>query len=144
MKRALTIELISFLLILLFVYTTLSKLLDFQRFKSQMNSQTLPLGMSTVLIWTLPGIELIIVAMLSIKKTLYAGLGLSFILMMLFTGYVGLVLAGYYSRVPCSCGGVLKGMGWQIHFLFNIFFMLLSLLGIYLLNRERRTGNSEL
>jgi putative oxidoreductase len=138
MKRPLIIELISFLITLLFVYTALSKLLDFPRFKQQMNGQSFPSGIATVLVWTLPAGELIVSGLLLFKETRYFGLVLSFILMTVFTGYVGLVLLGYYHRVPCSCGGVLKAMGWTVHFYFNIFFLLLSILGIYLFNKERR------
>lgn len=138
MKRPLIIELISFLITLLFVYTAFSKLLDFPRFKLQMKGQTLPSGVAIGLVWTLPAVEIIVSGLLLFKSTRYFGFILSFILMTLFTGYVGLVISGYYHRVPCSCGGVLKAMGWTVHFFFNIFFLLLSFLGICLSNREGR------
>ena len=63
---------------------------------------------------------------------------MALILMMLFTGYAGLVLAHYFGQVPCSCGGVLKNMGWTTHFVFNLFFLLLTAMGIYITYRERR------
>jgi hypothetical protein len=59
-----------------------------------------------------------------------------------FTGYVGLILVNYFGRVPCSCGGVLKIMGWKTHFVFNLFFLLLTVTGIYITNRERRQAGN--
>jgi hypothetical protein len=66
------------------------------------------------------------------------GFYLSALLLIIFTGYIALVLLNYFGRVPCSCGGVIRTLGWGLHLIFNVFFLLLSFLGIYLINRERR------
>lgn len=138
MKRFYFFDIIIFLLILLFVYTAMSKLFDFEQFKGQMYNQALPHALATVLIWTLPGIEIIAALLLLFEQTRLAGLYLSTVLMILFTGYIALVLLGYYGRVPCSCGGVIKSLGWKNHLFFNLFFLLLSILGIFTISRERR------
>src|ERR1700748_1661082 len=130
---------ILFLLILLWVYTAASKLQDFPHFKAQMHAQTLPGPLITLLIWTLPGTELIVASLLIFDKTQSLGLIISAVLMFAFTGYVGLALLHVFGKVPCSCGGVIRGMGWKLHFFFNIFFLLLSILGISIINRERST-----
>jgi putative oxidoreductase len=132
------IDTICLLLIMLFVYTASSKLMDFGHFKVQMNNQTLPHGIAEFLIYTLPGIEILTSLLLIFSTTRLPGLYIAFILMLLFTGYVGLVLINYFGRVPCSCGGVLKMMGWKTHFIFNLFFLLLTATGIYITDRERR------
>jgi putative oxidoreductase len=138
MKTNQAIQIIASLLILLFTYTALSKLIDFQSFKGQMYNQTLPKSLATILIWALPGIELFTSILLSFEKTLKAGLYFAAILMTLFTAYIGLVLMNYFGRIPCSCGGVVKVLGWKLHLFFNLFFLLLSFLGIYFTYRERR------
>jgi putative oxidoreductase len=138
MKRPLITELVSFLITLLFVYAALSKLFDFQRFKQQMSRQPFTSDNAAVLVWTLPAVELLVSCLLLFRATRYLGFISSFILMLLFTGYVGLVLLGYYQRVPCSCGGVLKAMSWEVHFYFNVFFLLLSFLGLIFSKKERR------
>lgn len=140
MKRTLLIDIIAFLLIFLFVYTAVSKSVDFDKFQGQMHNQTLPSWLATMLIWTLPEIELIVAFLLIFSLTRQAGLYASLLLMAVFTGYIGLVLLHVFSRVPCSCGGVLKIMGWKVHFFFNVFFLLLSCFGIVLMNRERGAG----
>jgi putative oxidoreductase len=141
MKRKTVIDIISFLLILLFIYTAVSKLLDFDQFKGQMYNQTLPHSVATVLIWTLPEIEILTGLLLLFEKTKLYGFYLSLALMLLFTGYITLVLLNYFDRVPCSCGGVIKSLGWKMHLIFNLLFLLLSILAIFILNRERRLVN---
>ncbi|MDB5153525.1 MAG: hypothetical protein JWR54_2276 [Mucilaginibacter sp.] len=126
------------LLILLFIYAAVSKLVDFDQFKAQMSNQTLPHEVTTVLIWTLPGIEMLAAILLAFERTRLAGFYLSGILMFLFTGYISLVLLDFFSRVPCSCGGIIKSLDWKMHLLFNLFFLLLIVLGIFIINRERR------
>ena len=129
---------IQALLILLFIYTATSKLINFDQFAGEMYNQTLPHEVATVLIWTLPGIEILAAMLLLFERTQPVGYYLSAILLSLFTGYVSLVLLNFFSRVPCSCGGVIKALGWKMHLIFNLFFLLLSIRGIFITNRERR------
>jgi putative oxidoreductase len=138
MRHLYIINIISFLLILLFVYTAMSKLMDFEQFKTQMFNQALPREVATILIWTLPGLELLTAVMLFFEQTRLLGYYLSAVLLCLFTAYIALVLLHSFSRIPCSCGGVIKALGWKTHLVFNLFFLLLSILGIFIINRERR------
>jgi putative oxidoreductase len=138
MKSKTALDIISFLLILLFIYTAVSKLLDFTQFKGQMYNQTIPHSIATVLIWTLPEVEVITGLLLLSDKTKLFGFYLSLLLILLFTGYIILVLLNYFGRVPCSCGGVIKDLGWKLHLVFNLFFLLLSILAIFITNRDRR------
>jgi putative oxidoreductase len=143
MKKSTLLQVIFALLILLFVYTAVSKLLDFNQFKEQMYNQTVPHEVATVLIWSIPEIELFTAVLLLFESTKRYGLYLSVTLMVLFTGYIALVLLNYFGRVPCSCGGVIKALGWKMHLAFNLFFLLLSILGIAIINRERRLVRKE-
>ncbi|RZK26470.1 MAG: hypothetical protein EOO43_02730 [Flavobacterium sp.] len=123
--------LICSLLILLWVYTAISKLANFAEFERQLNNQTFGKAFTTYLLWLIPVTEIAAALLLFFNRTRLYGLVLSALLMALFTGYISLVLLGYYDRVPCSCGGVLKQLGWSAHLWFNLFFLLLSVLGIY-------------
>jgi putative oxidoreductase len=139
MKASHILNVISALLIVLFVYTAVSKLLEFEQFKIQMYNQTLSHEVATMLIWTLPGIEILTALLLLSERTRLFGFYLSGFLMLLFTGYVALVLLNYFGRVPCSCGGVIKALGWRMHLVFNSFFLLLTVLAIIIIYRERRS-----
>lgn len=129
---------IVFLLVLLWTYTASSKLADFSGFKTEMANQPFSSAVTQLLVWTIPPIELLTAFLLLFNKTRLMGLYISFILMLLFTGYIALVLLGFYDRVPCSCGGVLKQLGWQAHFWFNKFFIFIIFIGIFLERRLRQ------
>jgi hypothetical protein len=133
MKKNTIVELISALLLFLFIYAALSKLLDFDKFKYQISQSPFITNISWLVIWSIPLAELIISIFLLFKRTRLAGLYLSFFLMLLFTGYVFIMLR-YSSYLPCSCGGVLSIMSWKQHFIFNLAFTGLSLAGIMLQN----------
>ncbi|MCY1515165.1 hypothetical protein D9M68_497410 [compost metagenome] len=120
------------LLILLWVYTAASKLADLHEFKRQMGNQVFSKAIARFLIVFIPVSEITAALLLLFTKTRYAGFMLSVFLLFLFTSYIGLVLAGYYARVPCSCGGVLKALGWQAHFVFNLCFLALASLALCL------------
>jgi hypothetical protein len=128
---------IEFLLILLWIYAALSKLLSFDEFKGQMYNQTFPRGMSVLLIRFLPPVELTAAVLLILSRTRMAGLVLSLVLMGSFTGYISLVLLNFWARVPCSCGGILQHMGWGTHLWFNLFFIALIIIAIQFEIKER-------
>lgn len=133
-----SLAIICFLLILLWVYAAVSKVLDFSLFRLQMQRQVLPLFLKESLIYILPVTEVVAALLLLFEVTLRQGLYLSAILMGVFTIYVGLAVFKVFHNVPCACGGIIAAMGWHVHFVFNIFFLLLATLGIYQVHRERR------
>ena len=133
MKKNTIVELISSLLMFLFLYTALSKLLEFNKFKYQIGQSPFITNISWLVIWSIPLAEIITSIFLIFKRTRLAGLYLSFFLLLLFTGYVFIMLR-YSSYLPCSCGGVLSIMSWKQHLIFNLVFTGLSLAGIIVQN----------
>ena len=128
-----------FLLILLWVYAALSKLLDFRHFTWEMRNQTLPTGVQTLLIYLLPPVEIAVAAMLMFQRTVISGLYASLFLLTLFTGYISLTLLHFFSYVPCSCGGILEDLGWGAHLVFNLLFLLLTLTALYITKKKGAT-----
>lgn len=120
----------SALLILLFIYAAGSKLLSFPAFRGQLYNQSFPHGLADVLVYALPALELLAVCLLLFRRTQMAGLLLSLYLMLVFTGYIALVLLHFWNRVPCSCGGILSHMGWGSHLAFNLVFTAIALAAI--------------
>jgi hypothetical protein len=129
MKKELIVKGIYLLLILLFSYTAISKLADLDAYKLEMSRQVFSKPVSHMLIYTLPGIEILTAVLLITPRFRLTGFILSVLLLLIFTGYVILILSGFYNRVPCACGGVLSIMDWHSHLWFNIFFLVLSALG---------------
>lgn len=132
MIRKVFLESITALLVVLFVYTALSKLLDVQTFSEQMRNQPLPLWIADILVWAIPSMELVISVLLLISSMRIYGLLSSLLLLLAFTIYVGMVYLNFFERVPCSCGGFFRTMSWETHLVFNLGLTLLAITGIYL------------
>lgn len=128
---------VSILLILLFVYTGLSKLVDYESFRGQMLNQPLPEGFTGQLAWSVPTTELVTALLLIIKPARMLGLVFSTVLMTIFTLYVGLILNNVFEWIPCSCGGIMESLSWKGHFVLNALFLLMSLSGLMLAIRKR-------
>jgi len=135
MKRDKIVELIAALLVFLFVYAAVSKMLDFGKFRYQLSQSPFITNISWWVVWAIPAGEITISLLLLIRSTRMAGLYFSFFLMLLFTGYIFIMLK-YSSYLPCSCGGVLSNMSWKQHFIFNLVFTGLALSGILIQNRR--------
>ena len=136
MKRKIIIEIISSLLILLFLYASVSKWLAFKLFIGEMNNQPFPNWLTPYLVWSIPFIEVIIAIGLIFEKTRIPALYASLVLMSAFTIYTVVILLHAFKYIPCSCGGVIRRLTWPQHLFFNLFFVGISLLGIFLKKRE--------
>lgn len=128
------LQLIAALFIFLFVYTALSKFMDFKSFKHTLHASPLITNKNVAVAWAIPLAELLVAALLFFPRTKLPGLYGSFGLMALFTLYLGYMLLFTPNR-PCVCGGVIKAMSWGQHLVFNIFFTLLALAGIRIQKR---------
>ncbi len=139
MKRALIVEIICFLFILLFVYAALMKLLDVEKFTVQLGQSPLLMAFAPVVAWAVPFTELAISVLLIFSGTHMIGLIASFTMMSAFTIYITVILS-FTQRIPCSCGGILEDMTWVQHLTFNIGFVLIAITGIALLDKERKAN----
>ena len=137
MKKVKGTDIIVFLLVMLFVYAAASKLMAFDEFQAQLGKSPLITGFAKILSILVPVVEIVVSLMLLNTPTLLYGLYASFFLMFTFTGYIAFILT-FSPYVPCSCGGVLRSMGWTAHLIFNIGFVLLILVGIFFYNRGQR------
>ena len=137
LKNAIVVV-VSYLFIILFVYAAVSKFLDYENFQVQLGQSPLLSAYAGFVVWMIPSLELVIAALLTIKQFRVIGLYASLGLMVLFSSYIYLIL-NYSSYVPCSCGGILEKMNWHEHLYFNLFFTLLSLFALFLLQNTKRS-----
>ncbi|MFX1704997.1 DoxX family protein [Chitinophaga sp. CC14] len=132
MKRDSALLIIRMLFILLFIYASFSKIFDPEGFKDSMEKQPFPQWIRYALMFLVPASEIAISVLLFKEKFWRLGIYLSTALMTAFTLYIGIVLLHFFRYVPCSCGGVIKQLSWQQHLIFNLFFVLLGIVGIIL------------
>lgn len=125
------VDIIIYLYVLLFLYAATSKLMEYDKFQLQISKSPIITDFSTILVWMVPALEIIISVMLLINRTVMFGLYAAFGLMCLFTAYIYTIL-NISDHIPCSCGGILEMLGWREHLIFNIAFVGLALIGILL------------
>ncbi|WP_316814466.1 MauE/DoxX family redox-associated membrane protein [Pedobacter nyackensis] len=140
--KKILVELCSSLLILLFLYAALMKLMTYQDFVSQLEHSPLLESFAGIVAWLVPVTEIGICALLIILRLRRLGFCLSFVLMLVFTAYIIYVI-NYAPYIPCACGGVLNSMGWDAHLVFNLVYSGIALTGLLLHKNIRlleRTG----
>jgi putative oxidoreductase len=128
----------DFLLVLLFIYTGCSKLLDHYSFKEQLDQIHYLKPFAGLLSILLPVAEILTGLAIAYRPTSHYGLWSAAVLMTSFSLYVGMMLASHKTRLPCSCGGVIKALSWKKHLYFNIFFMLLAWASLKLTGIRKR------
>lgn len=129
------ITIIAFFCALLMWYTAFSKLFAYGKFHEQLlNNPVIYIG-ARFLAWAVPIVEMIIGALLLFEKTRKLGLTLFAGIMTVFTIYI-IFLLKISPVIPCSCTG-LEGLTWAQHFWFNIFFILLAIVGLRLMKKRK-------
>ncbi|WP_379964471.1 MauE/DoxX family redox-associated membrane protein [Epilithonimonas sp. UC225_85] len=139
MKKVKTrvVEFIGYFFILLFCYASISKIMDFENFQIQISESPLLSAYAAFLPFAIIILELIIAGLLCYRKTRNTGLIGSFILMLIFTGYIFFIIRTS-ENLPCSCGGILEKMSWHQHLYFNIGCIVISVIALGLNLRYSR------
>ena len=132
---------ISILLILLFSYAAVSKLMDYHNFIGQLRSSDLLKPIAGILTWLIPTVEFYVVLLLLVPAWKKSGMILSSVLMFLFTVYIAVMLV-FFKKIPCSCGGVLQNLSWHQHLVFNAIFLLLALAGTVLVRKQENQSHA--
>lgn len=142
MVKKISLEIIRFLLILLFVYAAAIKLLEYNKFVVQLGLSPLVPSFLHQVAWSIPAIELVTAVALLFEKTLKTGLYASLCIMSVFTLYI-IGIFTVASHIPCSCGGILESLTWTDHLIFNIVFVFISASGVVLINSEGKMNLTE-
>jgi hypothetical protein len=132
MKKQAVIDIIAMLILMMFYYASFSKYFNWPAFERAMFSQPFNRAMAWVLMMIVPPLEIVVATLLLFPKTRYLGFMLSAALMTVFTIYITVILLGFFPRVPCSCGGIIRALGWKWHLVFNLFFLGISIIGAVL------------
>lgn len=137
MKKKVLIEVFSSMLILLFLYTSISKWLDWKNFNYEIYNQPFPNWLTPIITW---GVTIGMVALavgLMFERTQLKALWGSLVLMLLFTVYIAAILLNLFHRIPCTCAGVFAKLNWTEHLLFNLFFVVITAIAILLKKNKR-------
>ncbi|TJZ61979.1 hypothetical protein FAZ15_05560 [Sphingobacterium olei] len=145
-------------LLIFWLYVALDKLWGLKAFHISLLRQPFPNWWADILYWNLPlfelGIALLFVFASSSRgkndrrdllnkqrllprfahrnDVVFNPYLLSALLLLIFTIYIALGVAGLYAKKPCGCASVFSGLSWEWHLLVNIVLLGLSTLGWYL------------
>jgi hypothetical protein len=136
-KRTTIIETILVLNIILFLYTGISKIMEYSEFEEQLADSPILGFAATPIALLLPWVEFAIVLMLIVPRWRLKGFYATLTLMILFTAYI-ICLFSINNELPCSCGGIIALLSWKQHLVFNSGFILLNALAIRLQKREKK------
>jgi len=112
------------------------KLIDYESFHFDLINAPIIKKLNPILAFAVPISELLISVLLFIPKTKKIGLYSSFVIMALFTIYVGGILS-FIKNKPCTCGGVLRSLSWPQHLILNIVLTALAMAAI-LLSKQKK------
>lgn len=128
---------ISILIALMWAAAAFGKLKDLEDFQFQLGQSPLLQGFEEIITWVVPYGELFLAVVLIYPATRLFALYTSIFLLSLFITYiVALLKFSYY--VPCACSGFAEGLSWKGHVVFNIAFMALAIIAIFI--HEDKTG----
>ena len=137
------ISISKILLMVMFAYAGIFKIVDITLFESQMKeSPLIPQLLIPTLAISLPIFELLLAILLMYDKYNSMSLTLSFITMLFFSLYL-IMLVSLYENVPCTCGGILGKLGYTEHIIFNLFFLTISGVTFYLHDSKSNQTHQE-
>lgn len=138
--RKIIIEVICYFFAALFVYATVSKILEFDNFQAQLAQSVILGAYAGAVSYVILTAELAAALLLVIPKFRTAALISAFVLMASFTVYIFIIL-NFSLSIPCSCGGILERMSWKEHLVFNAICVLILAAGLLLYRKEfKKTG----
>jgi uncharacterized membrane protein YphA (DoxX/SURF4 family) len=129
MYRKSAAEFIYHIVILLFTYAGLQKIMQVDVFRQQLQSMPLLKTGAGMLAWMLPLTEFFIVLLLFFAQTRRTGLICAFTLLLIMTVYLVYMILGA-THLPCPCGGIISKLSWKQHLLLNSGLILLILFSL--------------
>lgn len=132
----------AMILILVWSYTGMEKIIRFESSRKAFHNQTFPAELAEVLSYAVPAAELLLVFLLLFNLSRWWGLLGSLLLLTVFLSYVGLIWVGAFPRVPCNCAGIIESLGWAEHFVLNSILIGITIYGLWInrLNTVDRTN----
>jgi hypothetical protein len=136
-KRTTIIETILVFNLILFLYTGISKIMEYSEFTDQLADSPIVGFAATPVALLLPWVEFAIGLMLIVPRWRLKGFYATLSLMILFTAYI-IGLFSINKELPCSCGGIIALLSWKQHLVFNSVFIFLNALATRLQKREKQ------
>jgi len=122
---------ICYCCIFLLSYTAYAKIEDHSRFYKGLLRISYIGNYALLISWLVPLSEILIAVLLLIPQLQKCGLYLFAAMMGVFTLYIASMLL-WATKLPCHCGGAIEKLSWSQHLWFNLGFIALASLAIWL------------
>lgn len=129
-------SLISFIFVVLFAYTVISKGAGFSTYLYQLGQSPGLEGYGETLAYALLALQTVSVILLCYRPLRLWGLWITFGMLAVFAGYIGGILL-YSKNPPCTCIGLFEKMTWKDNLVLNIGLMITALTGIMTMKAGR-------
>lgn len=123
------VNVVAALLIFIFAYTAVSKFFNFKIFQYTLSEAPLIGERAGIAAYILSVINLVPVVLLLFPSLRRLGLLYSFVLLLVYSCYIGYSLLTA-THLPCSCSGIVPFLSWKNHLWVNLGLALLALAGI--------------
>jgi uncharacterized membrane protein YphA (DoxX/SURF4 family) len=123
MKKSYIVETISMLYMILYLYTGISKLMEYSVFKQQLEQVAIVKPVASVVSILIPITEIVVSLFLLLPSFRRIGTYLGVALMIVFTLYIIYILSMEHD-LPCSCGGIISLLTWPQHLILNLCFII--------------------
>jgi len=127
---------ICYCCIFLLSYTAYAKIEDHSRFYKGLLNISYIGDYALLISWLVPLSEILIAVLLLIPKMQKLGLYLFAVMMGVFTLYIASMLL-WATKLPCHCGGAIEKLSWNQHLWFNLGFIALASLAIWLKKQSK-------
>ncbi|RZK48493.1 MAG: hypothetical protein EOO99_10180 [Pedobacter sp.] len=122
---------ICLLCLFLFAYTGFDKIITHETFEKSLMRIPVIGPYASFISWAVPLTELGVAVLLILPPTQKIGLYLFSSMMIAFTIYIGSMLM-WVEKLPCNCGGVISKLSWTQHLWFNLAFITLAAIALWL------------
>ncbi|WP_420866236.1 MauE/DoxX family redox-associated membrane protein [Chryseobacterium gambrini] len=122
-------ETIIFLLLLMWAYTFVSKVRNFDTFRRQINGAYILSSFGSSLPYILQLLHLSLVVLLIKKSWRKIGLITSLSVLLLYTGYLIYILK-FAPSIPSSCISLYRGLNWNDQLWINLAVLTLNIIGL--------------
>lgn len=130
-SKEIIVDYISYLFILLFIFTATDKIWKFDSFQRVMSVMPVIGKFGVYIAYFIPTAEISTSLLLIVPALRKYGLISALSLMVGFTIYL-IFMVFYAKDLPCNCGGVISKMSWNQHIFFNVAFILLATIACHI------------
>lgn len=129
---------VSIFFVILFCYASISKILDFRNFQSQLGQSPGLAGYEIVVAYSIIFLQIITVILLCYQPFRILGLWFTFGILSVFAGYVAFILI-YSENLPCTCIALFKKISWKENLILNTGLMIVALADIFSAQERNQT-----